>query len=171
MNILVLTSIFYIPGKSKEYNTKIVNYFVKDWVSQGHNVTVIYNKTVYPKIYYMFPDKVYDFIEGNLGLVIDNKDAIDNDVNFYHGAKVITLPLLKYFPHSSFSSDTIKNQADKIYNVLSKDHFAPDLILGHWPTPQVDLIPLLKNLPKLKLGMSEALMTMCSTSFGYLKFA
>ncbi|EPR69958.1 glycosyltransferase [Cyclobacterium qasimii] len=153
MNILVLTSVFYVPGKSKEYNTKIVNYFISEWVDQGHSVIVVYNKTIFPKLYYLFPEKVYDFIEGHLGLVIDNKDAIDGDINIYKGATVITLPMIKYFPHGVFSKSTLDNQISKINFFLEENNFIPDVILGHWDKPQLNLIPELKKKYKCKSSL------------------
>ena len=52
MNILVLTNIYpYEEDKSFDI-TKVVAFFTREWVKQGHNVVTIVNSTRFPKIYY-----------------------------------------------------------------------------------------------------------------------
>ncbi|EON75888.1 Glycosyltransferase [Lunatimonas lonarensis] len=146
MKIIVLSTVFYIPGKSKSYTTKVVNFFVKEWVNMGHEVLVFYNKSIFNKIYYKLPKYAYDLLESSLGIVVDNNDGIPNDVNYYEGAKVFTLPMVKIIPFSSYSDSLINKQLFKIRRILDQEVFIPDLILGHWPNPQLDLIPKLKEL-------------------------
>lgn len=153
MNILVITSVFYIPGKSKQYHTKVINYFIKEWVKSGHKVTVIYNKSVFPEFYYLLPNPFYKFVESRFGVVIDQEDSIDGDVNMVEGAKSYTFPMRKFVPYSNYSTRELDRQADKIVDVCDRDAFVPDLILGHWENPQLYLIPRLKRIYKCKTSI------------------
>lgn len=153
MNILVLTSVFYIPGKSREYNTKIVNFFVKEWVQQGHRVFVVYNKSIFPKIYYSFPRFFYDLIESRFAVVIDPEDATPDELNLVHDAVVVTLPMVKLFPHANYSKKAISRQIEKIQSHLADQGFVPEVILGHWERPQIELIPKLKAIYACKTSL------------------
>ena len=147
MNILILTSVYRDPSlDSKDRSTNVVNSFVKEWSIQGHNVVVIHNSHCFPRILYMLPKKINELLEARLGFPILDYEGV-REKNYYDsGAEVFRLPIKKYIPHSKPSDKAINKQARKITNILSKNNFEPDVITGHWISPQIEILSKLKKI-------------------------
>jgi glycosyltransferase involved in cell wall biosynthesis len=146
MNILVLTSVYRDPDFwETDSSTMVVNSFVSDWVKMGHRVIVIHNAHQYPRIIYMLPDKQREKLSSLLGFPLPKWDAIKEKTFTDNGAKVWRLPMLKLIPHKGHSDKKIVKQAKKIECVLQANGFKPDVILGHWVSPQMEIISKLKD--------------------------
>ena len=62
------------------------------------------------------------------------------------GVKVWCLPRLKLIPHQGYSERKAEKQAEKIKEILREDGFTPDVIIGHWASPQMEIISKLKDI-------------------------
>ena len=153
MNILMLTSVYPLPNDHDKSATKVVNYFVNEWVKQGHNVFVIHNVHRYFRFIHCLPQKVKSFISTRIGFNIpDLYDVAPRQINL-NGAKVFRCPIKKNKPHSDPSQKALDKQAKLICKILANERFEPDLIMGHWASPQAGLIVRLKRVYNCKTSI------------------
>lgn len=146
MNILVLTSIYPEPDDEKNIGvTPVVKYFCEEWVRQGHNVLVIHNSNYYPKVLYFFPDKIIKKINSTLGIVVPRFEQSQEIMTKNNGLSCYRLPMLKTIPRHISSKKQIEDQFKKIEIVLSRESFVPDVIIGHWENPQIQLLGKMKE--------------------------
>ncbi len=146
MNILMLTSVYPSKNDGNENVTKVVRYFVHDWQKQGHNVYVVHNAHRYPMIAHRLPKKLKKKISSKISFYIPDWDAVREDRYDDEGVKVWRYPMFKLIPHGGHSAGTIKKHALKIADTLKADGFEPDIIMGHWMSPQAQLISELKQI-------------------------
>lgn len=154
MKILVLTSVYkdYSFGNI-DSSTNIVNSFAREWVNQGHEVIVIHNSHCYPKIIHFIPRKIKKKIATFLSFQIADYALVKKKEYDDLGVKVYRLPIKKYKPHHSPSDKQIKSQVNKIIELLSKNNFIPDVITGHWASPQMEIIYYLKDIYKCRTAV------------------
>lgn len=146
MNIVILTSVY--PGNYKDETnsvTKVVHYFAKEWVEAGHDVLVFHNAHRYPYFVHALPQLVKKEFLKRHGYPILGLDYIKEASYVIDGVKVWRLPLLKLIPHSGNSKRSIKKQADKIHKILVEQAVKPDVIVGHFGSPQIQLLAYMKN--------------------------
>lgn len=142
---IVLISTIYKTPKAQN-GTAVCNYFTKEWVKMGHSVLSIYIHTNYPFFLY-WPTILFEKrIASKTGAVVYTKA----DKNQYHfqedGVDVYQIPVLKYIPHKRYAKQSIKNAINKIAEII-KEHFGcADIIVGHFPNPQIEIVGALKNL-------------------------
>lgn len=147
MNILVLTSVYKdLSLGNRDASTNIVNSFVDSWIKQGHNVLVIHNCHRYPYIVHAVPGFIKKKLASKMGFSIADCAAVSSKEYDDSGATVIRLPIAKYIPHKKPSEKIIKKQLQKIIMILKKYHFIPDVITGHWASPQMEIISQLKKI-------------------------
>ncbi|AUC22220.1 hypothetical protein BTO15_08995 [Polaribacter sejongensis] len=142
--IVILTSIY--PGKDiNETFTPIVHYFTKEWIKMDCEVIVIHNLAFYHKFFYFLASIFSKLIAAFTGTNIPNQRL--TQVYKYHldGVIVIRMPIYKSFPRFRFAKKTIERQEEKIFKELDQSNFIPDIIVGHWENPQLELITLLKK--------------------------
>lgn len=141
-NILLISGIYPIPNGNR--GTKVCHYFARDWVEMGYNVRVIYIDNIYPHILYLFAKLFQKYIEAQTGAVV-YKDR-DNKVSNYilDGVPVTRVPVYKPIPHGSILKKSIKNAVKTIINTNRQNGFVPDVILGHFPNPQLEILSMLK---------------------------
>lgn len=154
MNILVLTSIY--PQSDDEKNigvTPVVEYFCEEWVRQGHNVLVIHNSSYYLKIIHLLPDKIIKKINSKFGIVVPNKDQSTTMNTVKNGVKNYRLPLLKIIPRWTFTKRQIEKQFIKIETILNMENFKPDIAIGHWENPQIQLLAKIKKEWNIKTSL------------------
>ncbi|RIH65710.1 glycosyltransferase [Mariniphaga sediminis] len=151
-NILLLTSVYPVEDFSKD-STPVVHYFAKEWVLQGYNVQVIHNHKYYPRIVYFLINlfkniisKYYKFIFNTKGQIEERHYTLDN-------VKVHRLPILKRFPKSLYTQKRQKRQLEKIIRLVESQHFSPDVIIGHWPNPQLFLVSELAKIYRVPACM------------------
>lgn len=142
MNILVLASEYPYEKDINADRTKVVGYFAREWVKQGHRVIAIVDSSTFPAVYYTVGDK----IKGLVTKAFDVSRTPDRlwtkrfSYNDY-GVRVENLPIVKYIPHGRFSRNAIKKQLEEIDTILEENHFVPDVVTGHWVNPQIILVP------------------------------
>ena len=146
MNILVITQMYSQPddiGENKP--TKTVNYFVKEWVAMGHNVIVMHCPSKFPLILYMLPEKVKERFAGRISTMvppIESRKALKREEN---GATVYRFPMLKVIPGQGYSPSAMKKQSQKIIRTLEKELFVPDIVVGHFANPSLELVAILAD--------------------------
>lgn len=147
MNLAYLTS-EYRDFRLKEGDpfTYISNSFCRRWVEQGHNVIVIHNASCFPKILYCIPQFIKKKYEMKKGSIWGNFDAVKEDNYTDEGVNVYRIPIQKLIPHASPSNQRLDRQVTKIKEVFEKNGFVPDVIIGQWISPQLELIYRLKDI-------------------------
>lgn len=154
MNILILTSIY--PQEDDEENvgvTPVVKYFAREWIKAGHNIIVIHNSSRYPQLLYLLPDSLLKKVNSKLGIVIPNRGQFKKIKSISDGVICYRIPMFKLIPKNIYSSFRINKQFKEIINILRCEKFSPDVILGHWENPQIQLLPMLKREFKVKTAI------------------
>jgi glycosyltransferase involved in cell wall biosynthesis len=141
LKILLLTPIY--PSSDLICQTSVVHTFAKDWTTMGHRVRVIHNIVSFPRIFYFVASFFKDFIESKFGTKI-NYTKVKLDSKFlYEGVEVFRFPMFKSLPHGRYAIKQVDNQIEKIKLTNEIDGFIPDIIIGHWTNPQLELVPKL----------------------------
>ena len=151
MKILVITQMYSQPddvGDNKP--TKTVNYFVKEWVDMGHSVIVMHCPSKFPLILYKLPKVVKERFAGRISTMvppIESRKELEREES---GAKVYRLPMLKFVPGQGFSPSSMQRQTKKITMVLERNCFVPDVIIGHFANPSLELVANIAEKYKAK---------------------
>lgn len=154
MKILMLTSVYKDQSLGyKDTSTNIVNSFVKEWTKQGHEVIVIHNSHCYPILVHKIPSKIKKALAAKMGFEISDYNAVTTKDYLDNGVKVFRLPIKKYIPHSQPTKGAITKQVSKIISILRKENFKPDVITGHWASPQMEIISELKKVYNCKTAV------------------
>lgn len=143
MNILLLSSIYPLPNNNK--GTLICHYFAKEWQGLGYDVKVVHMQAIYPKFFYCIARFASQKIASFTGaLVYERQSGIERYM--YDGVPVLRFPLFKYIPHGRYQDKSIKKLIDTIVDDNKKNDFWPDVILGHFINPSLDVVSRLKNV-------------------------
>ena len=142
MNILVLASEYPYEKDTNADRTKVVGYFAKEWVKQGHRVIAIVDSSTFPAAYYAIGDRVKGLVSKAFD-VSRTPDRLWTKRFAYDefGVHVENIPITKYVPHGKFSKKALDKQFKEIVTVLENNHFVPDVVTGHWVNPQIMLVP------------------------------
>lgn len=142
MNILVLASEYPYEKDTNADRTKVVGYFAREWVKQGHKVIAIVDSSTFPTVYYTVGDKIIGFVTKTFD-VSRTPDRLWTKRLSYddYGVRVENIPIVKYIPHGRFSQKSIQKQLGEIDAILEKNLFVPDVVTGHWVNPQIVLVP------------------------------
>lgn len=146
MNILVITQMYSQPddvGDNKP--TKTVNYFVKEWVAMGHRVVVMHCPSKFPLVLYLLPTSIKEKFAGRISTMVPPIESRKELVRDENGAKVYRLPMLKMKPGQAYSSSKMKAQAKLIEKKLEEISFKPELVLGHFANPSLELVAILAD--------------------------
>lgn len=150
--ILILAKNY--PAKDKDFKeTKVVHYFAREFVKMGHEVIVIHNYLLFPKLICFLGMKFQEFFKSLFGATVpfiydsQKKNYQIDNVNIYR------LPIKKFIPHGLINKKNVTIQFNDILNILKDDEFIPDIIVGHWWSPQLELISMLKKEFKSKTCM------------------
>ena len=151
MNILVITQMYSQPddvGDNKP--TKTVNYFVKEWVAMGHNVVVMHCPSKFPLVLYKLPSFVKERFAGRISTMVPPIESRKELVREENGAKIYRLPMLKVMPGQGYSSSVMQKQSKKIAKILEKENFVPDVVIGHFANPSLELVANIAERYKAK---------------------
>ena len=142
MNILVLASEYPYEKDTNADRTKVVGYFAKEWVKQGHRVIAIVNSSTFPAMYYAVGDRAKDLVSKTFDVSRTPDRLWTKRFGFDEfGVHVENIPVTKYVPHGKFSKKSLDKQFKEIVNVLENNRFVPDVVTGHWVNPQIMLVP------------------------------
>ena len=142
-SILFISTMYPNPLRP---GTKVCHYFTKHWVDMGNDVIVIHYRSMFPQVLYLiarlFPKLRKKYVgsnvklDNNRNIVVFEEDKIP----------VYSIPIFKYLPHGKYSKKTIENKVSEIVSILEKKDFTPDLIIGHFYNPQLEIVSRLKDI-------------------------
>ena len=143
-NILLLSTIYPLPTE-KNKGTPLCHYFAREWEKMGYNIRVVHYQAVYPRPFYWIARFNRQKIVAKTGAVVytkrDKGERYEMD-----GVPVYRIPLFKLVPHGKYTQRTINKSIKKIVNWVNTDEFTPDIIVGHFPNPQIEVVGRLKEL-------------------------
>ena len=139
----MLTQEYPADDLEKEF-TPVVHFFTKEWVKQGHEVRVVNLPTNFPAIYYLLVKPFRRKLESKLSInlrtyKLSRREYILDDVS------VLRLPLKKKKPHGRFSSKEIRRAILSTRFFCDKTGFIPDVLIGHWTNPALEVMLGLKK--------------------------
>lgn len=152
-NVLLITNIY--PTNNPNYGgTHVCHFYTREWVKMGYNVRVIHFDSLFPKPYYWVGRLFQSLIQAKTGCVTD-VDTPTKPVEYpVDQVPVLFVPLKKYVPHRRFSKKAMNNAFCYVCNYLKKNNFKPDVVLGHFPLPQLEFLNMFKNkYPNIKTTM------------------
>ena len=144
-NILLVTSLYPCDDIRITNNTAVCHYFAKEWVKTGYNVRVIFNYNVYPRVFYPFMRLFRKQMSNIFGVSIQDVYVRKHLQYKKDGILVDLLPIKKLRPGASFSAEVIEQQVETIKEIIDKDGFRPDFVLGHFIHPSLDIVVRLKE--------------------------
>lgn len=144
-NILLLTSLYPCDDIRITNNTAVCHYFAKEWVKMGYNVRVVFNYNVYPRIFYPFMKMFRKQMSNIFGVSIQDVYVGKHLQYEKDGILVDLIPVKKSRPGAGFSDEVIGQQVASIQEIIDKDGFKPDYVLGHFTHPNLELVAKLKE--------------------------
>lgn len=151
MNLLVITQMYSQPddvGDNKP--TKTVNYFVREWVAMGHNVVVMHCPSKFPLALYLLPKAIKEKFARRISTMVPPIESRKNQIREEYGAKVYRFPMLKMRPGQGYSIQALKTRAHKIEKTVDAIGFKPDVVIGHFANPSLELVGLIADHYKAK---------------------
>ncbi len=141
-NILIVTSLY--PAKDIKIinGTSVCHYFAKEWVKLGYNVKVIFNYNVYPVYFYPVLKLCKSILSSNSDAAILSVYQSKPVAYTFEEIDVYRVPIKKS-PKSSFSQAVLEQQCQTIIEYLQESDFKPDIVLGHFLHPNLELSVML----------------------------
>lgn len=125
--------------------TPVCHYYTREWAKEGHHVEVITLRSMFPPIFTfmasLFPKLARRFVgnhvemDREMSIVTIEKD----------GVFVNSMPIFKYIPHGKYPKKSINKTVGNILEILKAKIFEPDVIIGHFYNPCMEIIMNLKN--------------------------
>lgn len=145
MKIFLLTPIYEYTTLANA-NTPVVHYFAKEWIKMGHEVTVIHLQPKFPTIFYLLGKLFKNRLSGKFGIALPT-DCPKKYKAKYDGVNVVGITYKHYIPHSRMSKSTLTSCVKEIAKECN-NNYVPDVFIGHWYNPLLDVLPELKDLFK-----------------------
>lgn len=147
-NILLLSTIYPLPKDNR--GTSVCHYFAREWVKMGYDVRVVHYQAVFPAPFYWIARLNHKKIAAKTGAVVYTER--DHGATYQmDGVSVKRIPLFKPIPHGGYGHRTITKSIREIKSWLADEGFVPDVIIGHFPNPQIEVVNLLHDIyPKSK---------------------
>lgn len=148
MNIQILTSEY--PNPDSTYDTPVVHYFAKEWLKKGQRVEVIHFRSVFPIFFYWIAKIFINILKKVEGTDFIPTKRLSRESEYcLDGVNIKSVPIFKLFPHIKYSKKTITKHVNNIISENKKNNFIPDIILGHFYNPQIEIISnLIQYYPK-----------------------
>ena len=151
-NILMVTQEYPAVDNEKEF-TPVVHFFTKEWVKQGYRVVVLNMPTNFPSLMYRVARLARRRLESKVGTNFRTYKL--SEVNYdLDGVCVARIPLRKNKPHGRFSRKEIRTGIEKAVAFCEKEHFKPDVIIGHWVNPSAEIMLGLKKVYNVPCALS-----------------
>ena len=151
-NILLISPIYPGPGMPIN-NTPVVHYFAREWVGLGYNVRAISCPSNFPTIFLLVAKLFHRALESLLNLSIRTQ-KLDECEYVIGGVSVVRYPLSKMIPHARYRKNQIDNITRRIIDYCERENFAPDVVIGHWTNPALEILPILKSKYKAPVCMT-----------------
>lgn len=150
MKIFLITPI-YATTTEGSGATPVVHYFAKEWVKQGHEVQVINLRARFPRIFYWISKRFQHQLNSRLGMLVPTKCPVEEDY-IADGVSIHRKLMKKLMPHSEYKHSEIIRAVDLISRYCDQ-YGIPDVFIGHWHNPQLEVLTELKK----KYGVKTAL--------------
>ncbi len=151
MNILLLSTIYPLPKDNR--GTAVCHYFAREWVKMGYNVRVVHYQAVFPAPFYWMARLNRKKIAAKTGAVVYTKRDSGGTYQM-DGVSIKRIPLFKPIPHGGYTHKTITKSIKEVVKWLDYDNFTPNVIIGHFPNPQLEVVNLLHDIyPQSKTCM------------------
>lgn len=141
-NIVFLTTMY--PDGIRR-GTKVCHYFTNEWKKMGYNVLVVNYRSMFPPLY----TTVAGWFPKLAEKIVKNDVEMDRNMEcVYHeedGIPVYSTPIFKYIPHGKYPKKSINKKLRELQSIMEKRQFMPDMIIGHFYNPQLELINRLKG--------------------------
>lgn len=154
MKILLLSTLYSLPGEKILNNTNVCGSFAKEWAKSGHEVHVIYQYPIYHKILHWAAKFFEKFIANRFYGAVTTKRITSIDRFNVDNVSILRIPLYKIAPHFFYSNKEISSHIDKIIKENEKDCFIPDVIVGHFFYPNIEIVSKLKKVYNCKSAIS-----------------
>lgn len=142
-SILLISTIYPLPTKDNK-GTAVCHYFAREWVKMGYDVRVVHYQAVYPTPFYWAARLRRKQIAARTGAIVyTSRDK--GGVYEMDGVSVNRIPLFKPIPHGKFSAKAIRKSVEQIVAWNKQGGFTPDVIVGHFPNPQIEVVGMLKD--------------------------
>lgn len=141
-NILLLTTIY--PASDLKYETPVIHYFTREWVKLGYKVKVIHHQVVYPTFFYLMAKLFRDKIASVTGAIVYTHKEKYDKYYIMDGVEVHRNPIFKWIPQGKFTPKAVRKQIEKIIKQNNDSGFVPDIIIGHFSNPQLEIVAELK---------------------------
>ena len=142
-NILLISTIYPLPTPNNK-GTDVCHYFAKEWINMGYNVQVVHYQAVYPVPFYWVAKLFRKRIAAKTGAVVyTEKEKGGNYI--MDNVPITRIPLYKPIPHGKFLARSIDRSIKLIVEQNEVKGFIPDVIIGHFPNPQIEVLSKLKD--------------------------
>lgn len=142
-NILLISTIYPIPEGNK--GTSVCHFFTREWVKMGYHVSVIHIQAVYPRFLYWLARLARKRIAAKTGAVVYTHRDSCTVKYVMDNVPISRMPVYKPIPHGAFSRKAVHKAVIEIAKDNQENNFIPDVIIGHFPNPQIELLSLLKK--------------------------
>ena len=153
-NILLITSLYPANDIKLLNNTSVCHYFAKEWVKLGCCVRVIFLYHLFPVYYYPILKLFNKKIANKSGIAVLDKYLPVEFTYELDGLKVTRIPVKKTRPGGDFKSLSVHHASQRIKQILTEESFTPDLILGHFLHPSLEIIADLRQYYSVKTAVS-----------------
>lgn len=152
--MLMLTTVYpRLDGDKATDATKVIHYFTKEWIKNGHEVVVIHVSNQLPKGIYYLPQNVKEKIKSKTGFEVPDPSILNEKKYIYDNVPVYRIVIPKMVPRGLHSRRNIDKAAEKIWKRLQELSFYPDVITGHWASPNAQLLVALKKYYQCKTAL------------------
>lgn len=140
--ILFITPMWH--EEATPHDAKVCNYFVDDWIKQGHEVVIVHYRSSFPSLFLKIAKTFPALRKRVCGDNAYVNEAVKDTTYSYKGCVAFSIPIFKYIPHGAFADTTLNNQAKSLIEKLESTHFVPDAIIGHFCNPTIGIITRIK---------------------------
>lgn len=140
--ILFITPMWH--EEATPHDAKVCNYFVDDWIKQGHEVVIVHYRSSFPSLFLKVAKTFPALRKRVCGDNAYVNEAVKDTTYSYKGCVAFSIPIFKYIPHGAFADTTLNNQAKSLIEKLESTHFVPDAIIGHFCNPTIGIITRIK---------------------------
>jgi len=127
MRILLLTSVWKYKS-SRNTVTSVINDYAYGYEALGHQVCIVHSRVKVPFMFLYRVKFIRRWLENRFALVVDDKKQDD---------KIVGVNIWRYWPRRPPLRISVKLTARRINKALMKRGFFPDLIISHWPNPNL----------------------------------
>lgn len=141
--ILLISTIY--PRPVGNIGTHVCHFFTKEWVKMGYDVRVVHIQAIYPRFFYWIANFNRKKIVAKTSAVVYTHR--ERGITHYEmdDVPISRIPVFKPLPHGAFTRKSMRKAEKNIISINEKAGFVPDIIIGHFPNPQLELLYELKN--------------------------